>query len=328
MLSVILLILKIIGILILSIVGLLILLLLLVLFVPIRYKVSGSYHKKADVEVGVFWLLHILSFRIWYKNGQSGKLIKIFGMSPSFIKKIFKRNNTSKNSEDYTDEIAGNIRIAESSRDDSEENEFHTEPDNKDSLNVNETSEYSERTDDSECTDAGEQVYDNDNVYVDDNDNIDENKFTGIINKIKKFWKSIKKIKFKLSGICDKIKLVFDKAISYKEFLQLDETKEAITFIKEQTWILLKLIKPKTVKGYIDFGTGDPAFTGKLLGLMCLFHIYSTDSFVITPFFEDTILDGEIILKGRITIFSLLTIGIKIYKNDNLKQTISKGRSI
>lgn len=325
MLNVILLILKIIGITILSIIGLLILLLLLILFVPIRYRVHAEYHKKPELDVGIFWLLHTLSCKIWYKDGESGKSIKLFGVRPAFFKNIFKRNKNDSFeddfddfSDDFEDEPAQIKLVTTEAESDGSTDKGYSESEHVEQK-LEESGEY---------TKPQEYTFEDESSEYSEQKTSEESKISGIINKIKKLWNSIKKFRFKLSSICDKIKLVFDKIISYKEFLQMEETKEAITFVKEQAWVLFKLIKPKNVEGYIDFGTGDPAYTGQLLGLMYMFQIYGSERFVITPFFEDTILDGEITLKGRITIFSLLVIGIKVYKNENLKETISRGKNI
>ena len=56
--AVLLLILKIIGIILLILLGLILLILAVVLFVPVRYQVSGSIGEKTTVRIAVSWLLH------------------------------------------------------------------------------------------------------------------------------------------------------------------------------------------------------------------------------------------------------------------------------
>ena len=55
--AVLLLILKIIGIILLILLGLILLILAVVLFVPVRYQVSGSIGEKTTVRIAVTWLL-------------------------------------------------------------------------------------------------------------------------------------------------------------------------------------------------------------------------------------------------------------------------------
>ena len=74
--------LKFIGFLLLFLLGLLLLALFLLLFVPFRYRVSGSYVKEVpDGTVSVSWLFHAVSLRVTYHHGAavSGKLC-VFGI--------------------------------------------------------------------------------------------------------------------------------------------------------------------------------------------------------------------------------------------------------
>ena len=61
--AVLLLILKIIGIILLILLGLILLILAVVLFVPVRYQVSGSIGEKTTARIAVTWLLHAVSWR-------------------------------------------------------------------------------------------------------------------------------------------------------------------------------------------------------------------------------------------------------------------------
>lgn len=69
--SIILTILKIIGISILVILGIIILLILLVLFLPVRYKAGGNYmDNHTDIFGKVSWLIGIVSINFRYQNEQ------------------------------------------------------------------------------------------------------------------------------------------------------------------------------------------------------------------------------------------------------------------
>lgn len=79
--TIVLLILKIIGIILLVILSLILLLVLLVLFVPVRYRVSGSWHNnQATVKVRVSWLLHLFIFALDQTPEKSGSYLRIFGI--------------------------------------------------------------------------------------------------------------------------------------------------------------------------------------------------------------------------------------------------------
>lgn len=69
MLHILVLILKIIGIVLLVLLGLLLVVLLLVLLVPLRYRLSGSWHGGPSGWVRITWLLHAVSVRADYDDG-------------------------------------------------------------------------------------------------------------------------------------------------------------------------------------------------------------------------------------------------------------------
>ena len=76
-------ILKIIGILLLAVVGLIFAVMLLVLLVPVRYRLKASVlEKNPDVDVRITWLLHLLSVRVRYhpKGGPFELAVRILGI--------------------------------------------------------------------------------------------------------------------------------------------------------------------------------------------------------------------------------------------------------
>ena len=76
-------ILKIIGILLLAVVGLIFAVMLLVLLVPVRYRLKASVlEKNPDVDVRITWLLHLLSVRVRYhpKGGPFDLAVRILGI--------------------------------------------------------------------------------------------------------------------------------------------------------------------------------------------------------------------------------------------------------
>ena len=66
MISVLLTLLKIIGIVLLSLLGLFLVLLLIVLFVPVRYRIKGYYKDEFVCHGKIIWLLHLVSVSIDY----------------------------------------------------------------------------------------------------------------------------------------------------------------------------------------------------------------------------------------------------------------------
>ena len=99
MLSVILFILKLIGILLAFIVGLVVLLLLLILLVPIRYKVYARFEDDIFGEIKVHWLLKIIHFHVYYMDNKMRMRLRLFGIviyNPDRVKKKKKKKNINK----------------------------------------------------------------------------------------------------------------------------------------------------------------------------------------------------------------------------------------
>ena len=108
--------LKIIGIVILVLLGLILFVLLLVLFVPVRYRGSGSYQNGTFMTtLRGSWLLHIVSVMGAYQNGQELHLVlRIFGI-PFFDTFRNKKAKPTKTKGKPT----GEIQAASSEKDDS-----------------------------------------------------------------------------------------------------------------------------------------------------------------------------------------------------------------
>ncbi len=97
MLSIILLILKIIGIIILSIIAIILFLLCVVLFTPIRYRITSNNKEKIYATASITWLLHLVHVHLCYQDGFS-YFITILGIKiyPQKEKPISKKKKNIK----------------------------------------------------------------------------------------------------------------------------------------------------------------------------------------------------------------------------------------
>ena len=120
MISILLTVLKIIGIAVLIILGLILLILLMVLFVPVRYNGKGSYHDSSFVAgLRASWLLHLISASGTYQKEQSFHIrIRLFGFTiydnlkeKTEHKNKNKKVKSTKNKTESTGEIMSLIHI-------------------------------------------------------------------------------------------------------------------------------------------------------------------------------------------------------------------------
>lgn len=319
MLHILLTILKVIGIIILVLISLVILIIAAILFVPIRYSIDAVYDRKVknlDFKIKITYLLHLISVKYIYKD-DDGLSIKIFGIKTHFFDKEAKAmeeklNKETKMFEKMSSEIKDNMsetpKAYEQLKKIDEERDRLAE-------NVNKKEENIENNNKDNDTEENTEEF----IKVEK-----QNIFSRIYSKIKAI---IIKIKYRFIKFCDTIKKICKNVNDLKEFISDDNTKEAFGFLKKEALILLKHIRPRRIKGYVHFGFDDPSYTGNLLGLIYMILRGSPKEFRINPDFENKVFDGEIHAKGRVQCYLLLIIGIRLYKNDNLKLLLERRRT-
>ncbi|MCU6753446.1 DUF2953 domain-containing protein [Bovifimicola ammoniilytica] len=322
MLHILLTILKVIGIIILVLISLVILIIAAILFVPIRYSIDAIYDRKVknlDFKIKITYLLHLISVKYIYKD--DGLSIKIFGIKTHFFDKETKAmeekiNKETKMFEKMSSEIKDNMtempEVYEQLKKIDEERDRLAE-------NVNKTEENIENNNKDNDTEENTEENTEEFIKVEK-----QNIFSRIYSKIKAI---IIKIKYRFIKFCDTIKKICKNVNDLKEFISDDNTKEAFGFLKKEALILLKHIRPRRIKGYVHFGFDDPSYTGNLLGLIYMILRGSPKEFRINPDFENKVFDGEIHAKGRVQCYLLLIIGIRLYKNDNLKLLLERRRT-
>lgn len=112
------------------------------------------------------------------------------------------------------------------------------------------------------------------------------------------------------------------------EFLREEHNKSGIKKIFVSIRRVLKHIAPKKIQGVVHFGTGDPCSTGQTLGAIAACYGFYGDKISIIPNFEEEVLDGELFLKGRIRLVTLLIIAIKLILDDNFKRLIKNAKQL
>lgn len=311
-LHVLLMILKILGIVLASVLGLILLILLMVLLVPFRYRIEG--HKKDDIFVlaRLTWLFHLLNISFTYTGSKSPLAqVRIFGKifydSTEFPEKEIKKEvregskeaekkaaeqipdskKKKKTGKQISESKQGNAKNVKSTPEEKSENGINDKPKELDmTLPKSETEEYESYTEQETKT-----------------------FFTRIRDKL-------------LSVIFAPVRLV--RTIRYKyrvlyDFIQLEENKTGIRLLLKSISGLLKHMRPRNTKGYLNYGTGDPSSTGYILAVLGIFYGKYGKSIRICPNFEEPEFECELIMKGRIISIVLIVLFIKLWFNKNFK---------
>lgn len=291
-------ILKVLGIILLSILGLLLIIILLFLFVPFVYKIRVKYvDKQLEAEGEVSFLFRLLRARAAYKDELS------YEAKAAFFTLI-------------SSEKAG--------RDEEDGKEAHKESKAAD-VKTEDTS--------LKTTAAGTQVDRKQAVC----EQVNEENKAGKKAKRKKAKKQKSKKTKKKFNIFAKIEEIKEKIeakwTAFKEtFLSLNNKKEAVLkfinaegtadgifYLLTQSKILIKMILPKEIKGWLRFGTGDVYTEGQYLTYLCFVYPLYAGKFDIIPEWEEEVIEVDATFSGKIRMFAMLLIGLKLLFSKKVK---------
>ncbi len=316
MLHVILQILAVIGIILLCILGLIILLLLLILFAPIRYRVRGSKNEEEILlRVRASYLLHLFSLRYDYPK-PGNIVITILGI-PIYVSD--KKAEDTKGKEEAHKE--------DGLKEDGQQEDAHKE----DVLKEDGQQEGAHKEDvlkeDAQQEDAHKEDGDNpSNESAREQREAETGAGNFLRHPIKWIKEKLRKIKYTICSICDKIKNVWNKIkhffenISYyKDILTDTENQRLFGRTKKRVFKMLKSIRPRVLHAQIRIGTGSPDTTGYLCGLYGMLSPILGNNVSMEADFEKAILEGNVYAKGRITLFTILLQAGKILLDKQLR---------
>lgn len=279
-------ILAVIGIVLLVLLALLILTVLAVLFVPIRYRASGE--KEADRIEGVAavsFLYPFLSFK-WQRAGNENRwALRLLGIKLKSSRKadkgkVAEPEKTDKGKAEETAQAAKPEKAAEPAK---EEKQPATPS-----------------VQNAEAEDAARQAEETGTQKTDRGS-------------------SEKKARFTISGLCDKMEKIRDNVEYYKERLTAEENRLFLKRTKERIFAVLKSIKPKVLTARVVCGTGSPDTTGYVCAVYGMLYPVIEDRISFTADFENKVLDGELSVKGKVRVATLVRHGIKILLDKQLK---------
>lgn len=290
-------ILAVIGIVLLVLLALLILTVLAVLFVPIRYRASGE--KEADRIEGVAavsFLYPFLSFK-WQRAGNENRwALRLLGIKLKGSPKVDKGKTTEP-------EKTEKGKVAEPEKTDkgkAEETVQAAKPEKAAEPVKDEKQPATPSVQNAEAEDAARQA---------------EETGTQETDRVS----SEKKARFTISGLCDKMEKIRDNVEYYKERLTAEENRLFLKRTKERIFAVLKSIKPKVLTARVVCGTGSPDTTGYVCAVYGMLYPVIEDRISFTADFENKVLDGELSVKGKVRVVTLVRHGIKILLDKQLK---------
>ncbi len=351
MISVILTILKILGLILLILLGILILVVCLVLFIPVRYRIEGDYQSsKATVSSRVTWLLHFVSARILmeYENAFSLHIaVRVLGV-PIFDnkKKAAKKKKKESKEAGYNPEEPSPDGTDTEIQAASTDNSGNSESNNEESASwqrsdleelelegtkVRETKgEESEILEskilESEILETEIEEAEIKEVEIEESKNEADKKslFEKLYIIFGKFMQFIENIQYTFHKLCDTIVKIRDNLNYYLDLLQKQSTTRAIGTCKTQLMRIAKSLSPQKFQVNLHLGFEDPAVLGEILAVWGMLYPFHQGRIDIVPEFGQTILEGDILLKGKISLFVYLKVALILFFDKNIKQLIKQ----
>lgn len=290
-------ILKILGIILLCILGLLVLLIMLLLFAPVSYRIRGETRQgQTTLKVHGAWCLMALRFSFLMEQGKQLAVLKIFGI------KAWKYPSDEKSKQKVAKK-----KVKKKPKKKSGE-KSHKEPE-KD-LEQNPPAVMQE-----EQTEKQHEQKRQKKTH--------KKKFVSVFGKISK---TIRSIVEKIKAIPQKAKNIGSKIKKVNQWIQDEQNRSAVRFALGKVIGLLKKYGPKHMKADVAYGMEDPAATGQVLAVLSVLPFLYYDKVSIMPDFEAErfYIEGSWDIKGRIQVIHLLKAAIQIWRNPDVKHFIKQ----
>lgn len=336
MLHILLLILKIIGIVLLSILGILLLGIICALFVPVRYRIEavrqeGEGQPPAAVRVKVTWLLHLINFLIRF----DGELFVRVRISLLTILRIPKKERRRK--KEKTKKQEDSVKQEDSEKQDKKEKPAQSKDEAESGLQettateslpklqerreeppaITQTLPEEESTGPMEAEDGGEEADTQEKPGFWDKLRAIPKILQRLFEKIRGFFENIE---YTINKFCDKIRSISDTIEYYREVLEGEAFKRSFALCKDELATIVKRLKPRKFEASLIVGMDDPASTGEILAVCGMLYPIIGGHVDVRGDFEQKRLEGEILIVGKLRMFTFLRTAVRIYFNKDIRK--------
>ena len=296
MLTIFLTILKILGILLLVVIGLLILGILAILFVPLRYDGKISYNDKNQcVATQITWLFRLICIEGGYQEKVYARA-RLLWFTLWKWKADEKENDKEDHLEsaDYSEEELDRLLEERSQKEESKE---ETKEETKEAKVIEEKLD-----------------------EPDAEENLTEVQPTEIeLTEAEPKEVELNEAKSNEAESKEKIKHI-------KEMASDQRIHRAILLLIDGAWKMVRHSLPRKIKGRAKFGFEDPSTTGQILTYVSLLYPCYAKSVELVPMFTEKVIDLDLYFRGRVRLFSLIWICVKIWFDRNFRYLYKKVR--
>lgn len=288
--------LKWIGILLLFLLGILLVFLLLVLFSPIRYEAEGE--KKQDMKgwVKIDWIFRIIRFSLSFTASEgirySAKVLTFSLLDSEMEPKPKKEKRRKKQLEP--------VKKPEPEKTEQTtpiEQKISSEKTEKESKKIEKRKVSMEMQKERKMADQEKKS----------SESQQKEEKPPVIRKIK-MTQQIQEEKPKEENFSDSSEEEQKKEKLNKDYflkMSMEEKKKLFTITKRLVCRIGKSVFPKKIRADLEFGTGDPALTGEILGAASVAQIMMNEECRIKANFHHAMIEGELWIRGRVFLASL-----------------------
>lgn len=316
MLHILLLLLKILGIVLLTLLIMLLLLIITTLFVPLRCCFKICRDEGSDelflAKGKITWFLHFINVSISYPGDVIIRFRIFLFTLFNFPKTEKQRIKAEKRALKKEKKKADSMKEPEQSNDTEREKTAET----KDAFESAKATEESEQTVAVVSPDSYEKIEEL-NLWK---------KVKIFLSKCHELYKNIlsaiQNMQYTFQNICDKISSMTDTIDYYRSVYESDTFQNVFSSCKGELRYVLKKLKPSKFTADIIVGTGDPASTADILGYYGMLYPFLYNTVNVSGDFEQKRLEGTIILKGKVRLFTFVRVAFKVFFNKDIRKLI------
>ena len=288
-------------------------LVLLIVFLPICYRVEGDFQEKNEIRGRLSWL-----FFIRVKFLAEGKKISVWLSILGFKKVLYPAEEKAE-------------RKAKKQRRSKKRMQKHTTPEEQDTVITGFKDEVEEHDgltvdDDPASIQTAELLSSSatDKSYTTADETFTDSDFSKK-KSLPKFrpWHMIKTWIQKIKKFILSLKENFS---NIKKEVSDETNKNAVSHIFKELKTLLHHIGPRRGKAQLSYSTGDPATTGELTGVLSIMPLFYKKGIHVVPDFTSDrfYIQGNFRVNGHFQVFHLLGIFIRVYRDKDLRKLMQK----
>ncbi len=303
MVHIILLILKIAGIILLSVLGLILLLLAAVLFVPVTYRVQAEKEESVRIRAAGGWMFRMLSVHYLLEGEERDLVFRLFGI-PIYRPWAEKKDGEPKKRKPKKKKKARKQAAKKKGQPPEPPSGKSSKPPDENRMEPS-----------SGMPDENKPAPPEFPAREPEQESV----FRKAAYAIQRFCDRIRHIWNACLKIPRKIRSLLDRKDQFLEFWDLEEHRQARSAIWKEFLYLRDKLRPKKVKGYIHFGFEDPSATGICMGAASVLYAWYPDQFELRPDFEQEILEGQLFFRGRLRLYVLVLIALRVWFNKDIR---------